>query len=261
MTMAPCSEVDVVRGSPLPDDIFSYKHFQFENLLQSSTELDLFKTKWFDYREMTPLEATKLYIEAYTGVFRRHFAINMDRSLAEKLTLLEPDEILRRVEQSLEPSDLTGTIRKQRDKRIRKAKSAFTGFWRGRRVADAIGIPYEVYVDLAMTARLNYWDQRHMPNPTQLYSEMVAEKVINKWEELQGSRLYLGALPAYLIQNYAEIRHQDDHHEWLFKQAGIRANPPFFLAQFINDDLLPVEKVRARLDDDTFERVSRHILQ
>jgi hypothetical protein len=122
-----------------------------------------------------------------------------------------------------------------------------------------MGMPYKLYIRTIMTSRLKYWQQRHLPQPHQLYGRIDVERCMTKWEEMQAGSMYLAEHSAYMVQNYQGIAHQDDYHEWLFKQASLRQNPPVYLAQFINDDLLPFDKVAARYDEDTLERIHRHI--
>lgn len=227
------------RNSPLEDDLFAWKYVSKELM---DHELGLFASKWFDYRQLTPLQATRLYIQAYGDIYRRHYRANFDRRAAEHVKPLSVDGIW------------AGLL-----ENISKSRRAFIGCWRGRQIADFLCMPYEVYIDLALQFRLNYWQQRNMPQPTHLYSEMVVEKVQERWEELQTRKLYLAEDNAYIVQNYVGARHQDDYHEWLMTQAGKRTNPAQFLARFIEDDLLPKEKVEARYDEFMLERVNRYL--
>jgi hypothetical protein len=110
-----------------------------------------------------------------------------------------------------------------------------------------------------MGLRLRFWSQGHLPQAQHLYKAEDVEKVVDKWEAMQASRLYLSDDSAYMIENYGGIAHQDDYHEWLFKQASLRGNPWYVLAQFINQNRLPLDKVEARFDPDLVERVHRYI--
>lgn len=238
---------DDPRLSPIEDDILSYRRVSYENLLTQDTELNAFATKWFDYREMTPLQATRHYIEAFGSLYRKHYRLNFDRKAADYITVPTVDSVM-------------GALTETKDAKSAKLKRTFNACWRGRVIADHLGMPYDVYIDLALEYRLSYWQRRHMPEPTQLYSEMVVEKTQERWEELQARKLYLSHEPVYMVQNYRGARHQDDYHEWLFKQAFMRSNPPEFIARFINEDRLPLDKVQVRLDEFQMERVSRRLL-
>ncbi|MBA8881754.1 hypothetical protein [Phyllobacterium myrsinacearum] len=225
--------------SPLEDDILVW-HIVGKPLLEH--ELELFASKWFDYRELTPLAATRRYIDVYGEIYKRHFAENLDSRAAQYVKPLTVEKVFDGLAQGL-----------------RKYKRWFIGFWRGRQVADALGMPYHLYIDLALKFRMRYWNQRHLPQPEHLFGELDVEKIQKRWEEMQSTRLYLSDEPAYIMQNYRGIGHQDDYHEWLMKQAGLRSNPPEFLARFVNDDLLPLEKIENRYDDFMVERVNRYL--
>lgn len=251
---------DIERVSPIEDDAMAWLFVTDKKLLEF--ELELYASKWFDYRELTSFQATRLYMEAFGDAYRKHYRINIDRSAAEHIKPVTVEKVMKGLEESrtAPPADAGPQMIKERDKRIKKARTAFIGCWRGRQVADALGMPYDVYCDLAFEYRMNFWNRATMPQPTHLYSEMVVEKIQERWEELQARKLYLSDKPAYMVQNYAGIAHQDDYHEWLMKQAGMRANPPFFLAQFVDDDLLPLDKLEARYDEHVMERVGRYLL-
>lgn len=216
--------------NPLEGDYFAQafisKKFQ-------SFDLDLFSTKWFDYRFMTPFEATKEYISVYGAVYKTIYARELDRARAEHVKPIDFD----RMREGLNRDET-------------KAKRQFTGCWRGRQFADAIGMPYALYIELAFTYRMRAWNRTHLPQPEHLYHPIDLEKVQNRWEELLPTKLWTSDHPGYLVQNYVGAPAQDDYHEWLFKQAALRTNMPECLARLVHMDQLPLPKVRARLDNE-----------
>jgi hypothetical protein len=218
------------RQSPLESDYFAQA---FINKKFQAFDLELYNLKWFDYRFMTPLEATKTYIGVYGGIYRRIYAREIDRARSEFVRPITFEH-----------------IKKGLDEDTVKAKRAFTGCWRGRQFADALGMPYEHYIELAFTYRMRAWNRPYLPQPEHLYHQIDLEKIQNRWEELQPTRLWTSDHPAYLVHNYADISVQNDYHEWLFKQAALRGNAQECLARLVNMDQLPVSKVRARLTED-----------
>ncbi len=227
------------RLNPLEGDIFAFKHID-----KKLTKLDpeLFRTKWFDYRMMTPLEATEVYINAFAEIYRGYFAREIDRRSAAHVRLPTYAALIAGVEAG-----------------DRKHKTFLSGCWRGRQVADALGMPYTDFIHTVMGYRLRFWSQDHLPRPHQLYSMADVERTQTRWEEMQKGKLYLAEHPAYMIQNYADLAHQNDYHEWLFAQASTRMNPWETLAILVNDDMLPLTKVEARFDEEMVERVYRHL--
>ncbi|MBX5130844.1 hypothetical protein HJB53_30600 [Rhizobium lentis] len=230
---------DMPRPDPIEDDLVAFK-FIDKKLLAIDPEL--FRSKWFDYRMMTPLQATRHYIEAFGEVYRDYFAVEISKSASRFITVPSVETIMKGLAADED-----------------KHKMTFSGMWRGRQVADAIGMPYKDYIHTVMGLRLRFWSHNHLPQASHLYKQEDVEKTVAKWEEMQAARLYLSDDPGYMIENYRGIAHQDDYHEWLFKQASLRGNPWYVLATFINQGRLPLDKVEARFDPDMVERVHRYI--
>jgi hypothetical protein len=233
------TELDAPRVDTLENDFYASSVIPKK---YADWDLELFQTKWFDYRMMTPLQATKAYIDAYVGVYRRIFAREFDHERAQYITPLNFD--------SLRAGILQGRTRD---------KTKFVGAWHGRQIADALGMPYAEYIDAVMTQRMRRWKQNYMPQPQHLYHEYDVEKAQEKWEEMKLGRLYVAEHHAYLVQNYEGAAHQDQYHEYLFMMAEKRNNPAMVLAQCIDNDQLPPEKVFHRVGSEQYERVERHL--
>jgi hypothetical protein len=195
-------------------------------------DFELFATKWFDYRHLTPLEATLAYIDAFGVVYRRVYAQQMDAERAQHMNLTTGAKVK------------SGLISNNS-----KIKRNFTGYWRGRQIADALCMPYELYIELAIDYRMRHWQRAHLPRPEHLYHEWDVEKVQDRWIELQSASLYLSEHPAYMTQNYAGTAAQNDYHEWLFKQANLRSNRTVMLARFVKEGVIQFDKVISRLSD------------
>lgn len=230
--------VEPVTGEDM--DVFAHRYvqkkfIQFERMLAHS--------KWFDYRFLHPVEATRLYVEAYEGEYRAAYASTFSTLRSQYVKFTGWSEMV----SLLEDPD-----------KGRKHREMLAGFWRGRQVADAIGMPYDLYIRLALKERLRFWKQRYLPNPSMLYSELIVERVAELWKERQTARLYVGNHRNYYLHRYIGSQAQNDHHEWLFNQAQIRSNPSYQLARFIQDELLPEEKVRSRVGDERFGEIQTY---
>lgn len=197
-------------------------------------EPQLYRGKWFDYRFMHPVQATCLYAHAYEQAYRAFYKRNIDRERAEHVKIFR------------------GKIENWTE-----AKPAErSGFWRGRMVADALGMPYDVYLTYAFEAALAYWNRAHLPRPLQLYSDHVVEKVSERWEGHQDAFLLYSEHPTFLNENYIGLQVQNDHHDWIFSQVDRRASKPLLLGSLIWErELLPAEKVRTRYGDEIFASV------
>jgi hypothetical protein len=209
-------------------------------------ELALMRTKWFDYRSMCSTLATYLFAEEFKKAYRNSFASNIDSRRAPYIPVfLKPKEPGRtRAKAAIDPFD--------------SDKAIVTGLWRCRRVADALGVPYDIYLSLAMKRRLSYWQQRNLPKIYHLYDKMVTDYVVEKWEEHQKTKLYFSTQPEYKNDCYCDLPAQNDHHEWLFAQLKLRLNNPHTLARLIYEDkVLPAKKARSRLGDEICDKAAQ----
>lgn len=222
------------RTSPLEDDILVHGLID-KKLLRA--EVELFRTKWFDYRHLTPLAATKLYIGEFGRIYRQFYARYLDRQTAQYVRPPTFDSIIA----GLKRQDI-------------EAKSNFSAMWRGRMAADMIGMPYELYLNLAFEFRLRYWSRSKMPRPHQLYRAREIEQIAEAWEKYQEGNLYVSQHPAYLVQNDCGAPHQADHRIWLVNQAMKRSDPVELMVRFIESDLLTTDDV-AVLQPDLHQRV------
>lgn len=203
-------------------------------------EKELFGTKWFDYRFMTPFQATMKYVDEFVNVGRMIYRREIDLERSQHITI---------------PSSLT-IQRKLKTGIDTKTKSALTGYWRGRQVADALGMPYADYIHHAMSNRMRMWQRSYLPKPTQLYGEDIVEKVQSAWIEMKEASFYYAEHHAFMLQNYSGLPCQNDYHEFLFEQARATTNEFFHIARFLNEGLLSYSKVEARFDAVALEQIS-----
>ncbi len=199
----------------------------------TALERPLFQSKWFDYRFMHPVHASYLYTYYWSKAYKTYYEKSFDARAAEHIKPLKDDDL------------------------FRNNKMLIAGIWRGRQCADAIGMPYELFLHLAMSEALRYWKQRYMPRPTHLYSHDIVTRVTAKWEELQSARLFYAAHSDYRLHHYKGTQAQDDHHEWLLTQAGKRSDPTAVLRRLFEQDLLPPEKVAMRFGDQMLSDIQR----
>jgi hypothetical protein len=228
-----------------------------------AVEAALYRGKWFDYRFLNPVQATFLYAHEYVKAYKRAFATNIDTEQAKFVRPLDVERMF------VDPEPKQDETEKSFRKRLASHRMRTTGIWRGRMVADAMGMPYEVYLELAFHWTLRYWQQRHLPRPQQLYSDLVVERATIDWEQRQKAQFYYSTLPQYKNEVYREatefmanndrlegtiLHTQNQHHDWILDQCKERVNGHALLAQMVfHDRVLPIEKVKAALDEHGFE--------
>jgi hypothetical protein len=228
-----------------------------------AVESALYRGKWFDYRFMNPVQATYLYAHEFVKAYKQAFSVNIDSATAQFVKPLNVEQMF------VEPEQKQDETEKAFRKRVASHKMRTTGIWRGRMVADAMGIPYAIYLELAFHWSLRFWNQRHLPRPQQLYSDLVVDRATIGWEERQGAEFFYSTLPQYKNMAWREanaliaaddrlegtiLQAQNQHHEWLLTQCKDRVNGHEILAQMVfHDQVLPIEKVKAELEPHRFE--------
>jgi hypothetical protein len=228
-------------GLNQPKDVYDIHMSRMQARFQSE-EVGLYAQKWFDYRFMTPSEASYFYAHEFVKAYRRHFRINIDRDDAERVKPMRKEDL------------------------FTNSATFVSGIWRGRQFADALGMPYDHYLDGALYYRLRYWRQTHLPRPHQLYQEdsrysddmrqtWFVNAITKNWEEKQSSMLFYSRHPNYKNDRYIGTRDQNDHHEWLIKQMKLRMNPAPLLKRLIDEEFIPLEKVQERFDPLVVERI------
>lgn len=178
-------------------DILAFRHVRPE---WREYETSLMTSKWWDYRFMNPVAATYLYAHYYREEFKAMYRKAINHKAAEFINPLKVNDL------------------------FMGKPALISGMWRGRQHADAMGIPYNLYIRFAMEARMAYWARAAMPQPQHLYSEMVTDIVQAKWLEHLEGFFMTGHHEAYKVANYAHLTTQDQHIEWLFTQAAKRQN-------------------------------------
>jgi len=196
----------------------------------SAMDLGLFRTKWFDYRFYSPLQATFLYIAYFEEAYYDFFKRDVDYVQAEFRRPITRAKILN----GLRENDS-------------KQRRNFMALWRGRQVADALGMPYPVFLDFAFNARLQNWKRDTLPRPEHLYSARCIDKVEQKWEEYKRTYFLKSDHPAYKLENFCGTADQIAHQNWLIEQAEHCFNYPANLYDLVQEGLLPQDRVEAHL--------------
>jgi len=226
-------------------------------------EATLYRTKWFDYRFMHPAQATLVYARHYETIYRRTFKINIDRATSEYIRIIRDGSLLNPPRPAHEGA--SARVIAAASKAATAKLSFITGMWRGRQFADAMGMPYDIYIDGALHHRLRYWRQSYLPRPTQLYHENKGEDDMKQayfvtamekwWNAKQQATLLYSRHDEYQVDQYVGTRDQNDHHEWLIGQIQLRQNPAPLLGRLMVEGFLPFEKIKTRFEPDVVNRV------
>jgi hypothetical protein len=202
-------------------------HTFVPNKLQAFDK-ELFGIKWWDYRFMSPCEATMNYIDTFGQESRKIYSRDIDSVVAQHIGVMNKEKML------------AGLMKNEE-----KSKRLFSGFWRGRQVADAIGMPYSIYIYEALSQRMRRWQRAYLPSASQVYQEGDVERVAARWEELKASRVYYADHHLYLSQNYQGSSVQKAYSEYLVDRShgNIETLADMVEADRLSLDYLSTEQV------------------
>jgi hypothetical protein len=187
-------------------------------------ERELFQTKWWDYRFMTPFEATCAYIDAFGQQARKVYSRDIDSERAAHIKVVTSAKVVDAFLQN-----------------DAKAKRAMSGFWRGRQVADAIGMPYPAYVFEAISQRMRRWQRAYLPSENQIYQEGDVERVSSRWSEVAASRIHYSDHHAYLSQNYEGAPAQKGYYDYLVQRSAQTGDKIMTLVDMVEADRISLE--------------------
>lgn len=173
-------------------------------------EMDLYTTKWFDYRFISPTEATDMFKSEYSKAYKIAWRTYEDRNEAEfKSGLFEMPK-----------------FRKPSDKDTIKLKREYTSIWRARQCADALGVPYDFLIRETIDALMASGRCRTMPRPNQiagaLTDEAIRDRVRQQWTDWAAFNFssMISRLPQYMDHAYRGLHAQDAHRDWVLERLG-----------------------------------------
>jgi hypothetical protein len=206
--------------------------FRREDLI---LERELHSCKWFDYRFISPSEATAIFRKTYQEVYRWKYSHNFDTEESKRKF---------------------GT----RAGAPEEHRGEFTAFWRARQFADQLGMPYEIFLDAAFDALLTA-DRKRLPYINQLYgkyAERIAASAWDRWQEHCGSRLMFSPLPHYKTGSFVGLAAQVAHQDWVLEQLKTRSDGAIGQACFVLR-IVPEERAKLAFGEVRLENGRAHV--
>lgn len=185
------------------DDTLEAMRLVMPDVLQREREVA--NKKWFAYRFMTPLAATRHFATLYSKGFKAYIRFNRDRDEAE--------------------------LRQGLGSRIfQKPNASLTELWRARQRADELGLPYELLIEFGFEfARKGGW--KNAPRPMQLFGSADSDiawpleiaKFLNEMLPVVIDRF--ADHPQYRIENYRHLPVQDEFRSYVIDHVRASAKP------------------------------------
>lgn len=168
-------------------------------------EREIAHEKWFAYRFMSPLAATKLFVSLYRQRFRRFIEQHRDR------------------EQGRRSVGLSFSL-------FDDAGPQLTRVWKARQHADRHGLPYDLLIDFGFEfAGRRKW--HHAPTPDQMFgSKGSVDEWTRKFEAFAVENLPLivdgmSALAPYQTEHYRGLNDQDEFRRFLLTHMSAPGKP------------------------------------
>jgi hypothetical protein len=204
----------------------------------AALERKLQMTKWFDYRFLSPEEATELFAQAYASAYEHYYGKYFSSVSAQGKTGM-------------------------RQRLWKSSLREFTSFWRARQFADEIGVPYDQFVCPTFElANRRCWAR--LPRPNQFYSPKfrgaITEVVRERWREWTEDAIFtFSKLPQYRNEHFTGLPAQVAHRDWLISQLKARHGDPAKIAEacFVHG-VLPIDRAIAEFGEEQFERANRY---
>lgn len=168
-------------------------------------EREVAHEKWFAYRFMSPLAATKLFASLYRQGFRNFIEQHRDREEGQRSAGL-----------SFSLFDQSGP--------------QLTRVWKARQHADRHGLPYDLLINFGFAfAGRRKW--HHAPTPDQMFgSKKSVDEWTRKFEVFVAANLPLivdsmPALAAYQTEHYRGLNDQDKFRRFLLDHMSAPGKP------------------------------------
>jgi hypothetical protein len=200
------------------------------------SERELMGRKWFDYRFMTPMDATDYFITEYGHAFRDYWDRHIDRNEGR----------LKIGVGSIHPT-------------INSAE--LTGFWRARQFADQLGVPYRLFLNWANNGfAQNGWPR--VPRPNQLYAarvrSIVSAEVMSRWDAYGSHLVRFSSLPQYKVAHFRNLPAQKAHQDWVVRELKRRHARPYLLTQAcFAECVLPIDRAVLEFGNEAVETARR----
>ncbi|TDH35065.1 hypothetical protein E2A64_15230 [Pseudohoeflea suaedae] len=226
------TETDIRTKKRLEDIAWAAEKIDRKTL---ALESELVTTKWFDYRFLSPQACTRLFLETYQTVFRRHFAAEVDRDQAKHVFGAH-------------------SLSYRNDPRAR------TQMWMARQRADELGIPYDLYIQASFEFAVKR-NRKRLPQPNQLHhpgsaAELWAKFLDEQFKEHLADGLFTVEHASFRVENYKNLPAQDDYRSFVIRQVKAQSMPPHRAMQRYCCDQrqLPVELFKDVINDEIYEQ-------
>lgn len=198
-----------------------------------SAEVDVIRTRWWDYRLSHPTQTTYEWAEHYKAACREWRIRFIDDRTRERFKAFDHEDIF-----------------KARD---------LTAVWLARQSADRMGIPYDVMMEFGLQRSLKR-EFRHLMRPNQFYGEEFEIDLKAYWDDLCKRQLRTSTHPFFKAENFKFHPFQLEYRDWLLAQVKSRQAPHHrLLARLYVEGAVDTDMIRGAFSDEEVGRVEHAV--
>lgn len=184
-----------------------------------ASEGQLYESKWFDYRFLSPMEATIDFYELYQSIYKRKHKAYIDHEEAK-------------LKRGVSAAGLF------------KRGAEFTSIWRARQFADELGVPYDIFLEAAIEHFFRSGWTR-VPHPSQLSGQKNRERikcaVMKSWTEHLDGRVHASEKAHYRTESFKGFHAQVEHRKWVLHRLREVHGKPYSVGRCCYIDRLITE--------------------
>jgi hypothetical protein len=194
-------------------------------------EAELRTTRWFDYRFMTPAEATYLFAAEYRHAYIEAFKRTRDIRKADTINPFAPPDIFDSKE--------------------------LNAMWQARQSADAIGCKYDFFLRFAFL-RFEHRGWRFFPRANHLSAEELVLDIRDAWATECRASLQVARLPIYQAAAFDQLPEQNEYYTWVCGQVKQREHPYLALSGLVyTSGVLPEAVAKEHFPQEVLNRAKK----
>lgn len=216
-------------GKDLPKEDYWMSEMTIHELHREE-ESALMQSRWFDYLQMLPAEATYLFAAQYRYEYLEAYKRVKDIGSVDTISPFSPENIF-------ESADLTS-------------------MWLARREADSIGCKYDFYLRMSFD-RFAGRGWKNLPRPNQIHSEELTQDITTAWKIRCREVLQLADNNFFFHESYIGHPNQDRYYSWVVEQIKIREHKHLAIARVLGAGIVSPEFAEREFGVDLVQRAKR----
>ena len=217
--------------SPKENEIRSLRIDPFHRECEAS----LIASRWFDYSQLHPTQATYLYAHIYKRQTRVFCETYVDARTVDESRAFANSDVFQSTDKA--------------------------GMWLARGAADSLGIKYDFVMWFAQERAINR-TYKSFPRPNQLYGEEFEMDLEIAWKESLARSMCYSREERYLAKNYKGSVWQKRHVRFVIDQIKARPAPHVnLLARMISQGILNTDMLENDFSFEVIEAVQAAVIR